>query len=450
MAFNEVQPVKIIAMRSPLTYSCFIGLIFLFTSVALGQEKTPPEHVVEISDWPLSAYGKSATDSLFRSSEIVPLIDALTIEYIYGVEEQQPTFSYKLQWKPGAYVYMDGEEIAFDELGGEVLIESIVLQAEVVVDGSPVTLLTLAHDSLMSSVYPGLVSVDLGSLSWATFFADTDANTAKSYFLAGFELANLKISEISFVYFEEEPVARRGHQPSRRTIYRPGISIWIDYPFYGRRPPPRVAGGDTRTTQPRGDRVGRGDRSEEGTRSSSDRRDRDRAGEDDEEGGNIAEEILAGRKKKKEDDEEEDEGELLTGALAGVAAVAAVAVIGGTVGFYGNIEHAPLGLMTGYVHPRGGGLLQVAINKAVLEKSSTETEHLIGRVLGFYDVFNSPIQPAVGFGVLVSQQNNEVDYEPSISLGLTGNFNSLILLSGYDVLAGGLDVGIAYNFRARR
>ncbi|MFK7847962.1 MAG: hypothetical protein AB8G77_21930 [Rhodothermales bacterium] len=75
-------------------------------------------------------------------------------------------------------------------------------------------------------------------------------------------------------------------------------------------------------------------------------------------------------------------------------------------------------------------------------------EHAIQKT--FYDVFNALIQPAVGFGVLVSQQNNEVEYEPSISLGLAGNFGSVVLLSGYDVLAGGLDVGIAYNFRARR
>ncbi|MFK7845341.1 MAG: hypothetical protein AB8G77_08575 [Rhodothermales bacterium] len=443
-------------MKSPFLYSLFICLTFLCTSVALGQEKSSQEHVVQLSDWPLSAYDKAATDSLLRSSEIVPLIDALTISYTYGVVDQEPTFNYKLQWKPGAHVYIDGEEIVFDELSGEVLIESIVLQAEVVVDGSPVTLLTLAHDSLMSSMYPGLVSVDLGSLSWATFFADTNGNTAKSYFLEGFELANLKISEISFVYFEgdvvaaDDPAVKRPRQPSRRTIYRPGISIWIDFPFYGRRPPPRVAGVDTRATQPRGDRVGRGDRRDEGERSSSDRRDRDRAEEDDDNEGNIAEEILGGRKKKEDDDDEEDEGELMSGALAGVIAVAAVAVIGGTVGYYGNVEHAPIGLMTGYVSPKGGGLLQVAVNEALLEKSRTETEHLVARITGFYDVFNAPIQPAVGFGVLVSQQNNEVDYEPSISLGLAGNFGSLVLLSGYDVLAGGLDVGIAYNFRARR
>ena len=106
--------------------------------------------------------------------------------------------------------------------------------------------------------------------------------------------------------------------------------------------------------------------------------------------------------------------------------------------------------MTGYVNSKGGVLLQAAVNQAVLEKSKSDTEHLVGRVAGFYDFFNSPIQPVFAVGVLVSQENNDVDYEPSISFGLAGNFGSFVLLGGYDVLNTGLDFGIAYNFRARR
>ena len=459
MASNLLQPAKPLAMKSPFVIGILAGFTFLLSSSAWGQEKTTstPNKVLQISDWPLSAYEKAATDSLFQSSEIVPLIDVLTVAYEYGVTDDQPAFDYTLSWEPGSSVYLDGEKRAFDDLAGQVLIESIELQAEVVVNGSPVTLLSLAHDSLMSGVAPGYVSVQLGGLSWDTFFADTDEATARSYFEQGFELANARISEISFVYFENEPAiaeddptVRRKPRPSRRTIYRPGISIWVDFPFYGRRPPPRVADRGTRTTSPRGDGASREDGSSGSTRRNTDLRDTGRSaenddGEDDSEGG-----ILSGKKKKKDDDDEEDEGDLFPAAIAAVAAVAAVAVIGGTVGYYGNTENAPVGLMTGYVHPSGGILLQAAVNQAVLERSKTDPEYLVGRIAGFYDFFNSPVQPMLGAGVLVSQQSNEVEYEPSISLGLAGNFGTFVLLGGYDVLAGGVDFGIAYNFRARR
>ncbi len=432
----------------------FVFLFIYFTPLQLNAQRadqTQQYGSVSIINWPHSAYEQVATDSLLNAAEVVPLINELNVGYSYGIDDDVPTFSYTVTWTPGEFVYLDGEQVAFDALQGDVLIESIVLQAEVVVDGAPATLLTLAHDSLMSQASPGYVAVELGSLDWATFFADTDAPTARSYFEKGFELGDVRIAEIAFVHFEDmglvsanEPAA--GRQPVRRTVYRPNISIWIDFPFYGGRPfPRRIAGADTRATASRGSNVGRGDRSGSSTRRTTDRGSRADNDADEEKGG-----ILSGRKNKSDDDdEEEDEGDLMPAAIAGVAAVAAVAVVGGTVGYFGNSSHTPIGLMTGYVHPSGGVLLQVAVNGAVLERSKTETEYFLGRVVGFVDTFNAPIQPAFGFGLLVSQAENNVDYDPSFPLGLAGNFGSTILMAGYDVLNGGVDFGIAFNFRAK-
>ena len=137
-------------------------------------------------------------------------------------------------------------------------------------------------------------------------------------------------------------------------------------------------------------------------------------------------------------------------AVIGAAAVVAAAFIGGTIGYYGNTKNTPIGLMTGYVQKDGGILLQLAVNKAVVERSKVKTELFTGRIAWFYDLFNSPIQPALGLGTMVSQRDNNVDYEWSISPGLAGNFGPLVLLGGYDVVSGGLDVGMAYNFRAKR
>ncbi|MEM8486664.1 MAG: hypothetical protein AAF564_14015 [Bacteroidota bacterium] len=441
-------------MRFPSGLVVLFGLFLLLVPYASGQERVQQ---IAITDWPLSVHEEASTDAFFEESGVLPLIDELTIAYSYRVADSLPAFSYKLQWEPGDFVYLDGKKTPFAELSGEVLIESIVVQAEVVVEDTPVTLFTLAHDSLMAQAMTGYVTVEMGDLAWETVFADTDAATAQAYFQKGFNIRNPKIASISFVHFEDdpavaenEPATRKPRRPSRRTIFRPGISIWVDFPFYGRRPPPRIADVDTRSTEPRGDRVGRGDQRTEGARSSDDRRSRGEA-EEETEDESTATGIFSGNKKKKDDDDdEEDEGDLLPAALAGVAAVAAVAVIGGTVGYYGNAEHAPIGLMTGYVHPKGGLLLQVAVNEAVLQKSKTETEYFMGRIVGFYDFFRSPVQPALGMGVLVNQRDNEVEYVPSFSPGLAGNFGSFVLMGGYDVLNGGLDFGVAYNFRARR
>ena len=70
--------------------------------------------------------------------------------------------------------------------------------------------------------------------------------------------------------------------------------------------------------------------------------------------------------------------------------------------------------------------------------------------MSFVNAFKAPIQPALGLGVHVSQANNEVEYTFSISPGLAGNFGPLVLLGGYDLTSGGVDIGMAYNFRARR
>ena len=133
-----------------------------------------------------------------------------------------------------------------------------------------------------------------------------------------------------------------------------------------------------------------------------------------------------------------------------MAALALVGVAGGTVGYYGNTEYAPIGLMAGYVQPQGGVMLQVGINSAVVEQSESKTEHFLGKVMGFYDLFSSPIQPALGFGVLVSEDNGNFDYEGIATVGLAGNFGSAILIGGYEVITGSFELGLAMNFKAKK
>ena len=438
--------------------------------------------VLHITQWPDNVLEKGAMDSLRVHSEIFPSIDTLTIGYGYHPAEAQPFLTFAVEWKPGAYYFLDGEQYPWEELdaiNADIEIESLRIRADVLVDGESVSKVDFVVDSLMLAPFPALFSQEVATLTWDTVFPGIADSTARKYFTRDLKLSHPEIVGITFAYYGDEPViaderrtSTRHRKPSRRTVYGPDIGIYIDFPiFVNRRPryiPPRTAE-VPRANEPRGEQVGRGGNSDRDRRSnprttddrstrdadtddtprtSGDRtRDADRAGAADDESGKRT--STRSTRKKDDEDDDEDDDELLPAAIVGVAAVAAVAVAGGTVGYYGNSANAPIGLTAGYVQPEGGFLLQAAVNEAVINRSGTQTERLLGRVVGFFDAFEAPIQPALGFGLLVSELDGDYDYDFSMSLGLVGNFDNVILLTGYDVTNGGLDVGLAFNFRAK-
>ena len=429
---------------------------------AFGQSQSwvTSNGVLHITDWPETAAHKRSVDSLKVHAAVLPSIDTLSIGYGYRATYAQPFLTFALEWKPGSYAILDGERVKWKEIRGDVHIESLRLTVDVVSDNNVVSGLDFVVDSLMLPTYPGLFSEEITSLTWDTVFPDLPDSTAKTLFKTGFTLANPTVTHISFAYFDEEGnLARRNdpqivpRRPSRRTVYGPNINIGVRIPVIIYRPPPRPRSDDgPRTVEPRGERIGRGDTTDDDRRrtSTDDRRQTDRTNAESEEG--EGDDILGSTrtKKKKNDEEEEDEDDLLPAAIAGVAAVAVVAVAGGTVGYFGNTAYAPIGLMAGYVRPEGGALLQVGVNSAVIERSETDTEHFLGKVTGFYDLFNSPIQPSIGLGVLASEDNGTFDYEFSASLGLVGNWGPMILQVGYDVVLGGVDIGFAVNLKAKK
>lgn len=156
------------------------------------------------------------------------------------------------------------------------------------------------------------------------------------------------------------------------------------------------------------------------------------------------EKVLSGEDDEDEDDE--DDTDLQMPALAAAAAVGLVAFAGGTVGLYGQSD-TPIGLTSGYTHPKGGIQLQAAINRAVLEDRTDQK--LSVRALGFYDVFESRLQPAVGLGVRINPDRGR-DWEPAVSGGLVGNLGQFVLYGGVDVVQLTPEIGIAYNFRYSR
>jgi hypothetical protein len=146
--------------------------------------------------------------------------------------------------------------------------------------------------------------------------------------------------------------------------------------------------------------------------------------------------------------DDDDDEQLLPAALAGVAAVGVLAVMGGTIGYYGRGSDAPIGLSAGYVRPGSGILFQVAVNSAVFGRGNVP-EQLFANVTYFQSVLRRfPLQPAVGLGVHAHEDADRIDTALTVSFGAAVNAGPIILLGMYDVVSSGVEFGLAVNFRA--
>jgi hypothetical protein len=276
--------------------------------------------------------------------------------------------------------------------------------------------------------------LDITGGTWDSVFVNTDTKETLRIFERGFRLSSPRILRIVFVSGRDEvgsnAIDARDRQrvsDENRTVFVPDLDLWFAFHRVAEK-------NDGRTGfAPRGDGGRRVDGDTQAHRSGSEKNRRGKSND------------------ANADDDDDDDGDdrLYPAAIAGVVAVGAVAVAGGTVGYYGSTA-APIGLMSGFVHRRGGALLHVAINKQVFGKASGP-ENLSAGITGFYDVFGLPIQPAVGLGVTATEEGvGGYATSATVSLGVVGNFGPLVVLAGYDVLTPGFRVGTAVNFRYRQ
>lgn len=438
------HPMQQVAMKPTL----ILTFLLLISTVSRAQEvQSPVGHgVVRLYGWPAS------TGSV-ASEKTTVKIDSLSLGYGYRVAEGRPYLTFGLEW------------VSPDTTAR---IEAITLGADVHADAVIAGRLLVPLSDLALASYPDLLRFELLDLEWVDVFEGISAEKAQELFADGFELADLRIEEIRF---EGDPPVqkevadsrsrRERHGSRQRTIYEPSVDIFIDIPLWHRPMSKSVTENRGRTEAPRGDTVGRGTEDRRETRGErTENVDQDTGSRSDARGNEAQtddnDEAEAGgatrkrRKKSDDEDDEDDDAELLPAALVGVAAVAAIAVAGGTVGYYGNTKHAPIGLTAGMVLEDGGVMLQVGVNQAVLDKSDVTSERFIGRVISFYDLFSAPVKPALGLGAMVTEIGGDYEYELSVSPGLVGVLGPVILIGGYDVISGGVDMGVAFNFKHRR
>lgn len=452
--------------------SCLF-LLLLLAAPTQAQEYAPGEGVVRLTDWPLSAQEAEdpAAREPWREYTLLPFLDTLTLGYRYQVVEDTPMFSFGVDWVPASSGMLDGAWVRADELPDDLLIVGLELQADVYVAGEAVADLLLAVDSLALAPAPDVFIFESLPLSWEDVFPGTTAGQARHYFAEGFALQNLRLVGVTFTTerAEETPIVQTRPQTRERrpepppptvvVVERPGVGIWIDGWIHTR--PRRHRGEDGPTVAERDRRSDMGRQDDRPTRRprGGDTRSGDDESADAEEDDRAAEGLFRGRGRSSDtgkrddddDDDEEDDDSLLPAALMAGAAVVTLAVVGGTVGVYGNASYAPYGLSAGYVHPRGGVLLQAAVNEAVFKRSTTETEYLITKAVLFYDLFQGPLQPSVSFGaVLTDLTDKDIGVRPTLGVGLVYNQGPLVLMGGVDLETQGFEFGVAFNFRQWR
>jgi hypothetical protein len=394
---------------------------------------------------------------------LLPRIDSLALDYRYAVTDSTSRWSFVLSWQPAERVLYEGTILPLRNGPKGIRMTNVELRADVRVDGETRAEMIIGVDSMALRALPDRFAFNV-SVAHDRVFLDTSPREARRLLQQGITLDRLVVERMGFAAANvqrsgtssQSPDAReRRDEPSRPpSIYTPRSRIFIGWRI---GPRPYFIGdgdgdgtGDRRTRRPRSDTMGRTptadadgreDSGRESGRERGDAEDSEKSGDSEgegEEGRSTVGDVLSG-----DDEDDEDDTDLQTPALAAAAAVGLVAFAGGTVGLYGGSD-TPIGLASGYTHPRGGIQLQAAVNNAVL--NDEPDQKLSVRALGFYDVFESRIQPALGLGVMVEPGPGN-DVKPAVSGGLVGNFGAFVLYGGVNVVEGTPEVGIAYNFR---
>lgn len=463
-----------------------LALLLALSSLAqtsLAQQRPGAEGVLHLRDWPRGSLERSGLtehqiDRTFGRFDLLPYIDTLTVGYRYEAAGDEPVLTLAIEWVPGQYGILDGRRIAYEQMPDSLLLTALTIEADVISDGERVAEAVIYIDSMALAPSPDMIRLTPASLSWKDLFAHTPARAARGIFDKGFELRNLEIVSASFASYDTDRDERiagtyrtERRTPNRRTVYDgntvTGILIDLGWLF----PPPvwHPDHDEDRYGTPRGNSMGRGNESGEDRARGSARRSggdgemadsgssAERGSGDESSGGESRRssrerdsDAPKGKRSKDRsgDSDDDDEKKLLPAALTAAAAVGILAYKGGTVGFFGNSKLAPYGVSAGMVRPKGGFMLQAGVNDAVLG-STDGPERLVGKILAFRQVLSIPIQPAIGAGVLVSYEDNAYSYEPSFSVGALGKFGPVIAHSAYDVALGGMEIGVAFNFRSR-
>jgi hypothetical protein len=436
---------------------------------------TDGQGTVRLVDWPDVPLDQLLDEMGRRAPRLLPELDRLTLGYGYTAADSASAWTFDLAWRPGNRVLEKGRVKPWREAPPDVRMVSIEVLADVVVDGRTVAQMIVAVDSMALGPAPDDYVFDV-AVSHDRVFLETAPDQARRYLQRGATLDNLVVERIGFASADRlrtGDVRRPREQPRQDpvpppSVYEPRTSILIGWrlgpdPYYvgtadNDPNPPRSRGrsdgrgrnpaGEADARTPRGEAVdrGRGERDRDGEtepEAPGERRGGDAAADRGDRSGRSGSGKSGASGKESDDDDDEDDTSLAVPALGAAAAVGLAAYAGGTVGI-GGTGDSPIGLAAGYTHPGGGIQLQASVNPDVIAQE--DGQRLTVKAMGFYDVFASRIQPAVGLGVQ-ADTGEDATVEPAVSAGLVGNLGRFVLYGGYDIVQNTPEVGLAYNFR---
>jgi hypothetical protein len=447
------------------------AVLFLLTLTTGVDAFAQSTGVVVRTNWPDVLYetqaaamnrpGMAAAED-FADVAVLPFVDSLSLSYSGFVEADLPIIDFSLQWLAGQGGILDGELTR--ELPDSLLMTLIDLHAVVRVEGQKIGDLILTLDSLWlpSGDYWYQFSTDRAQ--WDSIFDDIDESGARVAFESGFELTGLDILRVEFEAPEPESriddevlVVRR--PPRRRAIFVPEPRIWIGWnigpdPY---RRPRRASGGTRRprgnvgregttTRRPdRGTRGGRDDTPERGSDSDASSDSETTADSESRRGGGRIAEILGTATDNDEDDEDNDR-DFLGPALGAAAVVGALAYLGGTIGYYGILPDAAVGLEAGRVTSRGGALFHAAVSRRVIGGGPDER-----LVVGFSAVFSpfvGRVHPMAGMDVWFAEDGDTYSAVPIATAGLLYRTSDKVALQlGTDLSQFRTRIGLSFTFR---
>ena len=395
------------ALPHLMRVSILIFLVLISSFPSRAQTATRPvEGLVVRLGWPHQALDARRE----RRLGILPAMDTLALGYRVVPTTAGPGLDLAFRWTPGAWGVLDGQRVPYRRLPEGLRLVAFVLTADVMQEGKRMAGFAFEVDS--TRLAAGEVLRVSPQASWDRLFDGASAAEARHIVQGGFTLHNLRLVRAAFAVYERGSRTssfrtRRNRRPSHRTVVVMDEAVeaaWHLAWLFDDAP-------DWEPT----------------------------FGRDDE-----------------DEDEGDDDEQLLPEALAGFAAVAALAYAGGTAGIYGA-EGAPLGLAAGRVGRTGGVLLQTGVNLGILG-ARDEPERLQARLIAFRTVWRSPVGPFVAVGLdarerVVCDPDAECTATDAVSLrglfsaGLAIRAGRFVLLGGADVLRGRGEFGAVVQMR---
>lgn len=380
-------------MRTALLYGllCFAGLTPSYGQLAGS---------VQQHNWPLSTHANPPRESHWRQFDVLPFIDRLTLNYRMVQGAEQPDVQLGLSWVPGQEAVVAGRRGPYARLPEGIALVAFELRADVVVNGQVRGEFVVQVDSARLQAQDTLFFAP--EATWDALFAGRSAEEAREIVQQGAHLERLRLVRAAFAVYDVVGADRRLSSRPRGTVYRDEAYVdvsWDLYWLFGSDSPRRTSGLPRGTT-------------------GSDRSDRD---------------------------DDDETGEYLGPALMVAAGVAALAYVGGSVGYYGT-ETEPLGLSAGFLSRRGGVLVHAGVNAQALG-IGTGPESLSLRLLGLIGT-GIPVEPLIGFGLRFHEiPGGDTVMDPVFPVGVAFRADPAVITLAGDTTTGNVEFGLIFRFR---